>query len=259
MNKRTKRLNKIVEHLQEFKSADVKELAKMLYVSDMTIRRDLKILESQNIIKLLHGGAFINPNQGSGTIDSDYTLPAATSMRIAEKKRIAEKAVSLIEPNEVITIDSGSTMEVLARLLPLDMQLSILCYSLNVLNEVTKRKNNQILFAGGLFHERSLMFESPEGLSLIRRTRTNKAFISASGVNAELGVTTKIQHERDVKEAIMESSQCRILMIDSTKFGKVQTNFFANIDDFEIIITDDGISDEYVQIINNHDIELHIV
>jgi len=103
------------------------------------------------------------------------------------------------------------------------------------------------------------MFESPEGLSLIRRTRTNKAFISASGANAELGVTTKIQHERDVKEAIMESSQNRILLIDSTKFGKVQTNYFANLEDFEVIITDDGISEEYFQIIKSLDIQLHVV
>jgi len=259
MNKRTKRLNKIIEHLREYNSADVKELAKTLYVSDMTVRRDLKILESQNIIKLLHGGAFINPGESGSSIDAGYTLPAATAMRNPEKKRIAEKAVSLIEENDVITIDSGSTMEVFSKLLPIDMQLSILCYSLNVLNEVAKRKNSQIIFAGGLFHERSLMFESPEGLSLIRRTRTNKAFISASGANAELGVTTKIQHERDVKEAIMESSQNRILLIDSTKFGKVQTNYFANLEDFEVIITDDGISEEYFQIIKSLDIQLHVV
>lgn len=257
MNKRIQRLNKIVDHLQEYKATDVKEMAKLLYVSDMTIRRDLKILESKNIVKLLHGGAFINPNEDRGGLE--YTLPLATSMRISEKKRIAEKAVSLIEANDVITIDSGSTMELFSKLLPIDIQLSILCYSLNVLNEVTKKKPSQILFAGGLFHERSLMFESPEGLSLIRRTRTNKAFISASGANAELGVTTKIHHERAVKEAIMESSQYRILLIDSSKFGRVQSNYFALLEDFNTIITDTGISEEYIDIIRSQGIDLQIV
>ena len=259
MNKRTKRLNNIVEYLQKNQSADVKELAERLYVSDMTIRRDLKILEGENVVRLMHGGVFLNPAEQGGNIDNDYTLPSATAKKMPEKKRIAEKAVSLIEPNEAITIDTGSTMEVFSRLIPNDMNLNILCYSLNVLNEVSKRKDNQIIFAGGFFHESSLMFESPEGLSLIRRTRTNKAFISAAGVNAELGVTTKIQQERDVKEAIMESSQSRILLIDSSKFGRVQTNYFANLEDFDIIITDTGITEEYIQIIKNLDIQLHIV
>ena len=259
VNKKTKRLNRIVDYLQKNQSADVKELAERLYVSEMTIRRDLKVLESQNVVRLMHGGVFINPSEKNGNIETEYTIPAATALRIDEKKRIAEKAISLIEPNEAISLDSGSTTEVFAKLLPEEMNLSILCYSLNILNVITKKKNNQIIFSGGFFHDSSLMFESPEGLSLIRRTRTNKAFISAAGINADLGVTTKIQQEREVKEAIMESCQSRILLIDSSKFGKVQTNYFADIEDFEVIITDDGIPDEYIQIIRNLDIQLHIV
>jgi DeoR family deoxyribose operon repressor len=249
----------IVGHLRNHRSSDVKELSGLLYVSEMTVRRDLKVLEDRNIIKLLHGGVFLNSLNPAGVFEDEYTLPAASAESMDEKKRIAQKAVSLIDPGESVTIDSGSTTELFARLLPMDVRLNILCYSLNVLNEVIKRKNSQIICAGGLFHERSLMFESPEGLSLIRRTRTNKAFISASGANAELGVTTKIQYEREVKEAIMESSQIRILLIDSTKFGKVQTNYFANLEDFEIVITDTGIPEDYIRIINDLDIQLHVV
>jgi DeoR family deoxyribose operon repressor len=259
MDKKTKRLRGVVEYLQNNQSADVKELAQFLTVSDMTIRRDLKILESQNIVKLLHGGAFINPDKNGGSIETDYSILSANALRIPEKMRIAEKAITLLNPNEAITIDTGSTMEFFSRLLPKEMNLNILCYSLNVLNELVKKENNQIFFAGGLFHERSLMFESPEGLSLIRRTRTNKAFISASGASSELGVTTKIHHERTIKEAIMESSQMKILLIDSSKFGRVQTNYFAAFEDFDIIITDTGISKEYTDIIRSQGIDLQIV
>jgi len=259
MNKRIMRLNRIVEYLEENKSADVRDLSGQLQVSEMTIRRDLKILEDQNVILSKHGGVYINPGAGSGKFDMDYTLPAAGTVRIAEKKRIAAAAASMLEPEDVITIDSGSTMEILSRIIPLEFPLTVLCYSLNVLNEMTKKKNSQILFAGGLFHERSQMFESPEGLSIIKRTRAVKAFVSASGANAELGVTTKIHHERAVKEAIMESSQTKILLLDSSKFGKVQTNYFASLEDFDIIITDTGISEVYESIIRDHGIELHIV
>lgn len=259
MNKRTTRLNSIVEYLEANKSSDVKSLAERLQVSEMTVRRDLLILEEQNIIISKHGGIIFNQENRSGIIENNYTLPAAGTLRIAEKKRIAEKAFSLVEADDVLTLDSGSTMEIFSRLLPIKMPLTVLCYSLNVLNELTKKENTQILFAGGLFHERSQMFESPEGLSIIKRTRAVKAFVSASGANADLGVTTKIHHERAVKEAIMESSQYRILLIDSSKFGRVQSNYFASLEDFDTIITDTGISEEYIGIIRDLGIELHIV
>ena len=259
MNKKIRRLNLIVEFLEENRTADVKTLSEKLRVSEMTIRRDLKILEDQNLVLSRHGGVFFNSGTAGRNVESDYTLPVAGTVRMAEKKRIAEKAVSLIGPDDVITLDSGSTMELVSRLIPSDLPLTVLCYSLNVLNEMTRKKNCQVLFAGGLFHERSQMFESPEGLSLIRRTRAVKAFVSASGANAELGVTTKIHHERAVKEAIMESSQEKILLVDSSKFGKVQTNYFAALEDFSTIITDMGIPGEYERIIRDYGTELFIV
>ncbi len=259
MNKKIRRLNSIVEYLEENKSADVKYLSGKLQVSEMTIRRDLRILEDQNLVLSRHGGVFYNSGTTGRNPEADYTLPVAGTIRMAEKKRIAEKAVSLIDPDDVITLDSGSTMELVSRLIPADFPLTVLCYSLNVLNEMTRKKNCQVLFAGGLFHERSQMFESPEGLSLIRRTRAVTAFVSASGATAELGVTTKIHHERAVKEAIMESSQKRILLIDSSKFGKVQTNYFASLEDFSAIITDTGIPEEYERIIRDYGIELFTV
>ena len=65
MNKRTKRLNSILEYLQKNKSADVKELSERLIVSDMTVRRDLKYLEDQDLVRIKHGGVFINQSGDS--------------------------------------------------------------------------------------------------------------------------------------------------------------------------------------------------
>ena len=103
------------------------------------------------------------------------------------------------------------------------------------------------------------MFESPEGIEIIKKIRANKAFISAAGVSGKLGVTCATTYEKDTKRAIMESSDTRILLVDSSKFGKINVSHFADITDFDVIITDIGISKEFTEIINDLGIKLFMV
>jgi DeoR family deoxyribose operon repressor len=103
------------------------------------------------------------------------------------------------------------------------------------------------------------MLESPEGIEMIKRIRANKSFISAAGVSEKLGVTCATAYEKETKRAVIESSDKKILLVDSTKFGKIKISHFADLTDFDIIITDIGISKEFVNIIKNIGIKLYIV
>jgi DeoR family deoxyribose operon repressor len=100
------------------------------------------------------------------------------------------------------------------------------------------------------------MFESPEGINLISRTRSDKAFVSAAGVHAELGVTCANPYELETKKAILSSSKTKILLVDSSKFGKTKIAYFADLRDFDMVITDTEIPTEYSTIIKNLDITL---
>jgi DeoR family deoxyribose operon repressor len=237
----------------------VKELSKKLEVSEMTIRRDLRELSKSNIVTLIPGGAILKKNPPMDKNEEKYLIQAAESLMLEEKIKISRKAASLIEPNDVIVIDTGSTTENLSKFIPENMPLTIICYTLNILFNVYENKNWKLVFPGGYFHNNTLMFESLEGIGIIKRIRANKAFISAAGVSEKLGVTCATDYEKETKRAVIESSDKKILLVDSTKFGKIKISHFADLTDFNIIITDTGISKEFVNIIKNIGIKLYIV
>lgn len=253
------RVNYLLNRLSIDGFSSIKELSKKLEVSEMTIRRDLWELSKSNIVTLIPGGAILKKNPPIDKDEEKYLIQAAESLMLEEKIKISRKAASLIEPNDVIVIDTGSTTENLPKFIPENMPLTVICYALNILFNVYENKNWKLIFPGGYFHGDTLMLESPEGIEMIKRIRANKSFISAAGVSEKLGVTCATAYEKETKRAVIESSDKKILLVDSTKFGKIKISHFADLTDFDIIITDTGISKEFVNIIKNIGIKLYIV
>jgi DeoR family deoxyribose operon repressor len=257
-SKRKDRFSQILSHLQLTRGATIRELSEMLQVSEMTIRRDLEVLSSDNKVRLVHAGAIPIGGRGCGR-DTGYSLADESAGGAGEKMRIGRKASSLIEPGDIVIIDSGVTTEWLAHSIPLELPATILCFALNILLEAARGSARSVVFAGGVLHGDSLVCESAEGVSLVRRYRATKAFLSAEGVSDRLGVTCGDAAETELKKAAIDSSQTRILLADSTKFGRVSPAWFAELTDFDAIITDAGISLEYVEILRELGIALHVV
>ena len=255
MSNRRERLAAIVEILQNQNAATLAELAGELSVSEMTIRRDLNLLAQDNIVKVLHSGAVLNP----GSVGSSrYSLTEAGALKREMKTAIGMRAASLLEEGDIIIIDGGSTTEYLAQSIPETLQLTVLCWALNILVEVHRRETCSLMFAGGNLHENSLVFESPEGIELVNRYRANKAFLSASGVSEKLGVTCTNAYEVEMKKAAIRSSLERILLVDSSKFGTIQPAYFADLREITAVVTDSGIPTEYAEHIRSLGIALHI-
>ncbi len=256
MKKRRERTTRIINELLLESAIGIHELSSMLGVSEMTVRRDLKKLEEENIIRLVHGVAILNPTSRPGETGKHYHITEEESVRAEEKKRIGRRAADLLEPNDIIIVDSGSTTNYLASSIPTDQSITLLCFALNILIEAHRKPKCKIVFAGGYLHEDTLMFESSEGTSLIKRFRATKAFISASGIDLTLGVTCSNSYEIEAKEASIQSAKKRILLADSSKFGKIRSAYFADLKDFNTIVTDTGIDAEYADAITSMGIEL---
>jgi DeoR family transcriptional regulator, deoxyribose operon repressor len=255
--KRQERIAQILGSLRGDGATSIEELSQSLSVSEMTVRRDLLFLAQYNKVRLVKGGAELR----LGHADSQravFSLVSRDGARAEEKMRIGKKAASLVEPGDIVIIDSGSTTEWLARSLPLDASLTIICFALNILLEAVRREKVTAVFAGGTFRGDTLVCESSEGISLIRRFRAQKAFLSAGGVSDSLGVTCFDPTEAELKKAALESAQSRILLVDSGKLGRVTPAWFAPLSDFDAIVTDSGISLEYVDIARSRGIALHV-
>ncbi len=234
--KRQDRIARILDSLSSAGGASIKDLAAALDVSEMTIRRDLELLSEDGRVRLVHAGAVASaPRWIHRSLTS--TAPGAE-----EKMRIGQKAASLVEPGDVVIIDSGATTEWLARSIPPGLPVTILCFALNIALHAGRHPSRTVVLAGGAMREETLVCESPEGVSLVRRYRANKAFLSAGGVSESLGVTCIDAAEAELKKAAVASSQTRILLADSRKFGRVTPSWFADLKDFDAIVTDAGIS-----------------
>ena len=259
MTEKNFRTNYILNRLSIDGFANIKDLSKKLEVSEMTIRRDLRELSIDNVVTLIPGGAVLKRNSPIEKDEEKYLIQTAESLMLEEKIKISRKAASLIKPDDVIIIDAGSTTENLPKFIPENMPVTIICYTLNVLFNIYENKNWKLVFPGGYFHNNTLMFESPEGIEIIKKIRANTAFVAAGGISEKLELTTPTSYEKETKRAIIESSYKKILMVDSSKFGKIKISHFADLTDFDIVITDSGISKEFEEIVKNIGIKLYIV
>ncbi len=253
---RKKRIRNIVNLLNQKAELSVKEIAEMLQVSGMTVRRDLNELERQGTIRRTHGGAtLLDP---SSSVADPYILGEQTTKNVREKSVIGIKAASLVQPHETIFLDSGSTTPFIAKHLNAEIPITVLCYTFTNALEFYPRKNTNLILLGGFFHRDSNIFHSVENRVLISNIRADKAFISTGGLDPELGLTTYFYYEADIKREMIRSARQIILVTDSTKFGKISVTHFAGLDDVDTVITDDGIPEEYREILADRGIELLI-
>lgn len=239
------RIERIREYLRQKGSATITELSELLAVSHMTIRRDLASISQKDQLKTIHGGVVFHEEEEEHK--DRYSLSIARIQRLEEKQRIARKAVSLIESGDIIIIDAGSTGELIATYLPENIPLTIICSALNIASIVSSKPNCSLIVTGGYYHRSSMVLESNEGLNLLKQNRANKTFITASGVSLKLGVTCSNFFERTTKQTALKAAITKILVADSSKFGMVKTGHFADIDDFDIIITDKGIDEKILK------------
>jgi len=253
---KSQRVNEIITLLRRKNVVSIRELKNKFSISGMTARRDLLQLVQDNVIEMIPGGAIFKSPHPMDSDEEKYFVTHEENVRTVEKLKVGQRAAMLIEDGDTVIIDIGSTTEYIAKFLREDIAVTTLCFTLNTLVELYRKKNSSIIFAGGYFHGETLTFESPEGIELISRTRADKVFVSAAGVHPELGITTVYPHELQTKKAIMGSAKKRILVVDSSKFGKTKSVYFAELSNFHTIITNADLPDIYKKAILEQGIEL---
>lgn len=261
MGKKDARLNRLIEILKmQNGGTTIRELASMLDVSEMTIRRDLEVLKDRNVVLDIPGAGVLNSQFIVKQNDENgYELSAASKEHRNEKKRIGKFAASLIEQDDCVIIDNGSTMEFLAESIDANTKMTILTCNLNILNKICNNPNFNIIFGGGYYHPDTTLFESAENIELIKNTRASKVFASAAGVHGTMGITCVNNYETDTKQALLTSGAEKILVVDSSKFGLIKPCFWTDIDAFDRVITDKNISEEWIEKIQSKNIHLDIV
>ncbi len=230
---RDERLERLAVMVAKQGVLKLRAVANDLGVSEMTVRRD--VIESGGRFACLGGHVIGAQNDVAG---SDYVLEEETDHHAAAKIAACAKAAKLIEEDDTIFIDCGTTTPRLAALIPHDLTLTAVCYSLNIADILRRRRNTRLILLGGLFHPAAASFSGDAALDELKRININKAFISAGGVDETRGVTCSHFHEVPVKQAAISRAVEAHLVVDASKFGKVRAAHFAEIAAFTSIVSD---------------------
>lgn len=209
------------------------EAARLLGVSSMTIRRDLA--ENNEPLELL-GGYVIARNAAPGA--SRYSLDGESASHALAKRLAAERAAALIEAGDTIFVDCGTTMPHLLASLPPGLEITVVCYALNIATAASQLAAARLFLLGGIFHPSSATFSSDEALRSLQRLGINKAFLSAGGLHETRGASCSNFNEVPVKRAALEQAERSFLVVDSSKLGRVKPAHFAPSDAFERVITE---------------------
>lgn len=229
----------ILEAVQAQGFCTVTELAQQLGVSDMTVRRDVQRMESDGLLRAVHGGVTALPQSalsGSG----DFADRSSSAGRA--KWAIAKRALTYIEPNEVIGMDAGSTVDRLAQLLPGDINLQVITHSLPVLARSLNLPGVTAFSLGGTLHPESQSFGGPTTVATLQGLRINTLFLAASSVNAS-GVYCGNDFDAVTKRELIKIADRIVLLADSSKFSKVAMVRACALADVDVVIVDDGITD----------------
>ncbi len=210
----------------------VEELAAELGVSAATVRRDLAALEASGDLRRIHGGAVAPEGRDEEPLFDDKTAMAAP-----EKQRIAEAALRLIRPRDIVYLDGGSTILALARLLTAQAQLTVVTNSLRVA-QVFSSGGPRMILTGGECRLLSQTFVGPLTRAVLEQMHLDIAFMGTIGVSAEAGLTTTDPAEAFTKEQAMARAARAVLLADSSKFGKTSFVRFGTIKTLSAVISD---------------------
>ena len=230
---RDERLERLAAMVARQGVLKLRAVANDLGVSQMTVRRD--VMQSGGRFACLGGHVIGAQNDVAG---GDYVLEEENDHHAAAKIAACAKAAKLVEEDDTIFIDCGTTTPRLAALIPHDLRLTAVCYSLNVAEILSLRKNMRLILLGGLFHPAAASFSGEAALDELKRININKAFISAGGVDETRGVTCSHFHEVPVKQAAISRAVEAHLVVDASKFGKVRAAHFAETAAFTSIVSD---------------------
>ena len=254
----TERLERLKNLLIKSNGIGIKELAKILDVTEMTVRRDLKSLLETGDAVIVRGVAVYRPKAVSVEAQV-YSIEDQKKVMKEEKERIGKKATELLVVGDVVFLDVGTTVEKLVLSMEDNMQITAMCFAANTLFQLQKKNISQIIMGGGYYHPSSTVFESEAIIPIMNGLRATKAFIAPAAVDMDLGLTCSVPYDKTIKELEIKNSQKVIALITSNKFGKVKSTQFGTWYDVDVVITDYGIPKEWVDFLKDREIELFIV
>ena len=245
----------ILDKLNKYGFVRITDVANELGVTKVTIRKDVKILESKGLLYKVHGSARpANPHV------ADLDVHVKDNINRDAKRLIAQRAVELLDDNDSIIIASGSTIYSFAEEIKMRQwhHLNIVTPFLRLGVLLNEAENVNVVQLGGTVHKKSLSVLGEEASRSLDDCICSKLFFGVDGIDLEHGITTSTLDEAKLTRKMMKASSQNIVLADSSKFGQRGFGRICALEDIDVI-TDDGIPEQMVTIVEEAGVDLIIV
>ena len=232
------------------------ELSRETGISEVTIRKDLTILQNRHLLLRTRGGAMRKPVDNP---NEDTSITKKRMFNFKEKERIGEEAVKMIKEGDFIMLDSGTTTLEVARHLDRFHYLRILTNSMNIATELINYKRFDVVLLGGNVRVNSHSMVGPLALSVLRNFSGYKLFLGVDSFSIENGVSTPSLEEALLNQLMIQQAGKVIAVFDSSKFNKRSFVHIANANELDCIITDSAIPAGITSKLKSAGIEVKLV
>ncbi|MGV9852557.1 DeoR/GlpR family DNA-binding transcription regulator [Streptomyces endocoffeicus] len=195
-------------------AVSLRELARVVQTSEVTVRRDVRALEAEGLLDRRHGGAVL---PGGFTRESGF--PQKSHLATAEKTAIADLAAGFVEEGEAVVVGAGTTTQELARRLARVPGLTVVTNSLLVAQALAHANRVEVVMTGGTLRGSNYALVGSGAEQSLQGLRVSRAFLSGSGLTAERGLSTSNMLSASVDRALVQAAAEVVVLADHTKLG----------------------------------------
>ena len=246
----------ILDRVREDGAVRVADLVRELGVSDMTVRRDLEILDERGLLEKVHGGA--TSIAGSAVFEPGFAVKS--SLQQAEKDAIADAAVGLAEPGMAVAVSAGTTTYALAQRLANVPGITVVTNSIQVADVLYRvgRADQTIILTGGV-RTPSDALVGPFAVAALRTVHVDLVFVGVHGMDPRSGFTCPNLLEADTDRALIDAGRRLVVVADHSKWGVIGISSIARLDQADTLVTDAGLVQEARLILSGAVRELIVV
>jgi DeoR/GlpR family transcriptional regulator of sugar metabolism len=226
------RFQRILDTLSKDQKVTLKSLSRQLNVSDYTVRRDLKELTVQGLLKAVRGGAI--PHS-----PTPHRFADRLNYQSEIKKAIAQKALTLLHAGQVVVFDGGTTAMAIASLVPPDLQITVVTNSFPIVTVLESHPRIDVLFAGGRLHKSAFTSIGHDTIKFFKNVRADLYFMGICSIHPTIGVTTINYEESEVKKAIVEVSKHVVALAPHQRINTAEAFFICPASSVHTIVTDE--------------------
>ncbi|MEX9253765.1 DeoR family transcriptional regulator [Pseudenterobacter timonensis] len=241
--KQKERIRRLVELLKKTDRIHLKEAARMLEVSVMTIRRDLSPDNHDQALPLtLLGGYIVMVNKPAL---APVVPPVRSQTHRPDDMAVAILAAGMVAENDLVFFDNGPEMALVISMIPDDITFTGICYSHRVFMALNEKPNATVILCGGTYRAKSDAFYDTSNASMLDSLNPRKVFISASGVHEHYGVTWFNLDDLATKRKAMQHGIRTILLARYALFDEVAPASIAPLSAFDILVSDRPLPADY--------------